>query len=332
MKKTNSNTGIIALLLTVMFLSAAVVPAFAQPALSIAISPDLPIQGQTLTVTVLDGTTPVPGADVFFVLNGGTSAYGQTDANGEVNYKALLTGTLDITAIYKGISTSEERPIYEPAYDVDLTVDGAKTAAKTIYTTETATYTLTVTNKGNVTDTIDLTKDGIGWQSVTLNAGAPKIVSLSVSSSTPRTITTTVTATSRGDPSETDSIIVTTTVVAVEGEGGRVGGGGGGAPKDSDGDGYTDIQEMLAGTDPNNPCDPNPESAACLALRPATPTPAPAVTPTPAPAVTPTVPPAVTPTPTPTPTPPPTVIPWVWIIIAIVAAAIIVSVVYVLRR
>jgi len=110
-------------------------------------------------------------------------------------------------------------------------------------------------------------------------------------------------------------------------------GGGGGAPKDTDGDGYTDIQEMLAGTDKTNPCDPDPESAACLAVRPATPTPAPVVTPTPTPAVTPTVPPSVpTPTPTPTPTPPPTVIPWFWIIIAIVAAAIIVSVIYVLRQ
>jgi len=112
----------------------------------------------------------------------------------------------------------------------------------------------------------------------------------------------------------------------------RVGGGGAAAPRDTDGDGISDIDEMLAGTDWKDACDPNPECAACLALRPPTPTPAPAVTPTPAPAVTPTLPPAVTPTPTPTPTPPPTVIPWVWIIIAIVAAAIIVSVVYVLRR
>ena len=80
-----------------------------------------------------------------------------------------------------------------------------------------------------------------------------------------------------------------------------VGGGGGGAPRDSDGDGDTDIQEMLAGTDKDDPCDPNPECAACLAIKPAaTPTP----TPTPAPTVTPTptIPPVVT-TPTPTPTP-----------------------------
>ena len=79
------------------------------------------------------------------------------------------------------------------------------------------------------------------------------------------------------------------------------GGRGGGAPKDSDGDGYSDIQEMLAGTDKDDPCDPNPECAACLAIKPAatpTPKPTPAVTPTP------TIPPTVAPTtPTPTPTP-----------------------------
>ena len=82
-------------------------------------------------------------------------------------------------------------------------------------------------------------------------------------------------------------------------------GGVKGAPRDSDGDGYSDVPEMLAGTDKDDPCDPNPESAACLALKPAaTPTPAP----TPAPTVTPTptpTPPAAAPTPTPTPTPEP---------------------------
>ena len=80
--------------------------------------------------------------------------------------------------------------------------------------------------------------------------------------------------------------------------------GGGGPPRDTDKDGYTDIQEMLAGTDKDDPCDPNPECAACLALKPAatpTPTAAPTATVTP----TPTIPPVVT-TPTPTPTPTPT--------------------------
>ena len=77
--------------------------------------------------------------------------------------------------------------------------------------------------------------------------------------------------------------------------------GGGGAPRDSDGDGYTDIQEMLAGTDKEDPCDPNPECAACLAIKPAA-TPAPTPTPTVTVTPTPTIPPTVAP-PTPTPTP-----------------------------
>ena len=81
-----------------------------------------------------------------------------------------------------------------------------------------------------------------------------------------------------------------------------IGGGGGGAPRDTDGDGYSDIQEMIADTDKDDPCDPNPECAACIATKPAatptpTPTPTVAVTPTP----TPTIPSTVT-TPTPTPT------------------------------
>jgi len=85
--------------------------------------------------------------------------------------------------------------------------------------------------------------------------------------------------------------------------GGR--GGGGGAPRDSDGDGYSDIQEeYILGTDKDDPCDPDPECAACIATKPAatpTPTAAPTATVTP----TPTIPPVVT-TPTPTPTPTPT--------------------------
>lgn len=90
-----------------------------------------------------------------------------------------------------------------------------------------------------------------------------------------------------------------------------------------DGDGISDIDEMLAGTYLDDPCNPNQECAACLAIRSPTPTP----TPTP----------VITPTPTPTPTPVPAeiaqlVLRWFWILIALITAALIVSVAYMLRR
>jgi hypothetical protein len=79
------------------------------------------------------------------------------------------------------------------------------------------------------------------------------------------------------------------------------GGGGAYTATDSDGDGYSDIEEILAGTDPNNADDYPHKSAVTPASAPTiTPTPKPTMSPVPTPVVTPVAPPAsATPTPTP---------------------------------
>jgi hypothetical protein len=77
-------------------------------------------------------------------------------------------------------------------------------------------------------------------------------------------------------------------------------GGGGGAPQDTDGDGYSDLQELGLNSNPKDPCDPYPGSAACSAIRPPTQPPAAIPTATPAPTVVTVPPPAATPA-TPTP-------------------------------
>ena len=49
----------------------------------------------------------------------------------------------------------------------------------------------------------------------------------------------------------------------------RRGGGGGDSsgPRDTDGDDYSDIEELTTGTDPYDPCDPNPACTACVGER-----------------------------------------------------------------
>ena len=100
-------------------------------------------------------------------------------------------------------------------------------------------------------------------------------------------------------------------------------GGGGGAPRDSDGDGYSDIEEVLAGTNLNDATDYPGKPAA-------TPTPTP--TPTPKPTATPTVPPTAKPTATPAPTESPTPTPEEPGFEAIFAIAGLLAIAYVVLR
>jgi hypothetical protein len=77
--------------------------------------------------------------------------------------------------------------------------------------------------------------------------------------------------------------------------------GGGGYPKDTDDDGYSDVEELIAGTDPDDATDYPGKPVA-------TPAPTPTLTATPTPSQTPTVPmptPTATPKPAATTTPPP---------------------------
>ncbi len=99
-------------IIAVLFLSASITVSSAA-VLSIN-TPSYGTKGETLTVTVLWDVAPAPGADVYFVLDGGTPSHGQTDASGQVKYKPLLTGNLNITAIYEGITTGKEISVYEP--------------------------------------------------------------------------------------------------------------------------------------------------------------------------------------------------------------------------
>ncbi|CAD7781275.1 MAG: hypothetical protein KBONHNOK_01605 [Candidatus Methanoperedenaceae archaeon GB50] len=76
-------------------------------------APEYAVVGETLSVTVASDGDVIEGADVYFVLNGGTPTHARTDEDGVAVYKPLLAGTLGITARYEGLTAEKTLSVEE---------------------------------------------------------------------------------------------------------------------------------------------------------------------------------------------------------------------------
>jgi len=239
--------------------------------------------------------------DIYYSTDGGAN---YTDiAVGEANngtYTWTVPNDQSTTCKVKVVAHDAALNTGEDESDANFTIADTEDPVVTVTApTEGATFTTaTITVSGTATDNVEVTSIEVNGVPVAITPGQNVPFSTSVTLATGAN-TITVVATDSNNNTGTRKVNVTYSPR-------RVGGGSRGPALDTDGDGYSDIVEWLQGSDETNPCDPDPNSEACLALgatpAPATPTPAtpkPTVA-VPPPVTTPTTkPPAATPTPTP---------------------------------